>query len=83
MVPGGQYAELSAPVPAAARRYLVTVLVGQAGGRLRVHRLRMEAAAINGGWRGNGTPDVLGLDRLGARLIAGGGGPGRVAVAPG
>jgi hypothetical protein len=61
VVPGGQYAELSAPVPAAARRYLVTVLVGQAGGRLRVHRLRIEAAAVDGGWRGHPIPDVLGL----------------------
>ena len=43
VVPGGQCAELSAPVPAAVRRYLVMVLVGQAGGRLRVHRLRIEA----------------------------------------
>ena len=60
MVPGGQYAELSAPVPAAARRYLVTVLVGQAEGRLRVHRLRIEAAAVDGGWRGYGSLDVLG-----------------------
>jgi hypothetical protein len=61
VVPGGQSAELSAPVPAAARRYLVTVLVGQSGGRLRVCRLRMEAAEVDGGWRGRWTPDVLGL----------------------
>jgi hypothetical protein len=54
-------AELSAPVPASARYYLVTVLVGQSGGRLRVHRMRIEAAAINGGWLGHGAPDVLGL----------------------
>jgi hypothetical protein len=60
VVPGGQYAELSAPVPAVARRYLVTVLVGQAQGRLRVHRLRIEAAAVDGGWRGYGSLDVLG-----------------------
>jgi hypothetical protein len=61
VVAGGQCAELAAPVPVVARRYLVTVLVGQAGGRLRVHRLRIEAAAANGGWRGNGTTDVVGL----------------------
>jgi hypothetical protein len=61
VVPGGQFAELSAPVPAVARRYLVTVLVGQSGGRLRVCRLRMEAAEVNGGWRGHGIPGVLGL----------------------
>ena len=60
VVAGGQRAELSAPVPAAVRRYLVTVLVGQAGGRLRVHRLRIGAAAVDAGWRGHGT-DVLGL----------------------
>jgi hypothetical protein len=45
VVDGRQRAELQAPVPAAARRYLVTVLVGQAGARLRVHRLRIETAA--------------------------------------
>ena len=61
VVAGGQRAELSAPVPATMRRYLVTVLVGQAGGRLRVHRLRIEAAAVDGGWRGYETPDVFGM----------------------
>jgi hypothetical protein len=61
VVPGGHYAELSAPVPAALRRYLIMVLVGQAGGRLRVHRLQIEAAAVDAGWHGHGTPDVLGL----------------------
>jgi hypothetical protein len=60
VVAGGQDAELSAPVPVAVRRYLVIVLVGQAGGRLRVHRLRIGAAAVDAGWRGHGT-DVLGL----------------------
>ena len=43
----GQCAVLSAPVPASARRYLVIVLVGQGGGRLRVHRRRIEAAAVD------------------------------------
>lgn len=61
VVAGGQCAELAAPVPAVARCYLVTVLVGQAGGWLRVHRLRIEAAAANGGWGDNGTTDLLGL----------------------
>jgi hypothetical protein len=61
VVPGGQCAELSAPVPVAVRRYLVIVLVGQADGRLRVHRLRIGAAAVNAGWGGRGTSDVLGL----------------------
>jgi len=31
-------------VPVSAQHYLVTVIVGQAGGRLRVHRLRVGAA---------------------------------------
>ena len=48
-------------MPVAAPRYLVMVLVGQAGGRLRVHRLRIGAAAVDAGWRGHETPDVLGL----------------------
>jgi hypothetical protein len=61
VVPGGQYAELSAPVPAIARRYLIVVLVGQAGGRLLVHRMRIGAAAVDAGWRGQPIPDVLGL----------------------
>jgi hypothetical protein len=61
VVASGQCAELSAPVPASARHYLVTVLVGQAGGRLRVHRLRIEAAAVNAGWGGRGASDALGL----------------------
>jgi hypothetical protein len=61
VVAAGQCAELSAPVAANARHYLVMVLVGQAGGRLRVHRLRIEAAAVNAGWGGSGTSDVLGL----------------------
>ena len=61
VVAGGQCAELSAPVPVAAPRYLVMVLVGQAGGRLRVHRLRIGAAAVDAGWRGHGAPGVLGL----------------------
>jgi hypothetical protein len=61
VVTAGQCAELSAPVSASARHYLVMVLVGQAGGRLRVHRLRVEAAAVNAGWGGSGTSDVLGL----------------------
>ena len=61
VVAAGQCAELSAPVPASARHYLVTVLVGQGGGRLRVHRLRIEAAAVNAGWGGRGTSDALGL----------------------
>jgi len=64
IVPGTATAELTAPVSASARRYLLTVLVGQAGGRLRVHRLRLETAQANGRrtdrLRGVGTSDVLG-----------------------
>jgi hypothetical protein len=41
VVAGGECADLTAPARACARRYLLTILVGQAGGRLRVHRLRM------------------------------------------
>jgi hypothetical protein len=44
VVTGGASAEVTAPVRACARRYLLTILVGQAGGRLRVHRLRMDGA---------------------------------------
>jgi hypothetical protein len=39
VVPAGGAAELAVPVP--ARRYVLTVAVGQEGGRLRVHRLRL------------------------------------------
>jgi len=48
VVGGGAAEELTAPVPAAARRYLLTVLVGQPEGRLRVHRLRLAAAPVRG-----------------------------------
>ena len=61
VVAAGQCAELAAPVPVNARHYLVTVLVGQGGGRLRVHRRRIEAAAVNAGWGGSGASDTLGL----------------------
>ena len=49
VVAGGAAAELTAPVSATARRYLLTVLVGQPEGRLRVHRLRL-AAPVRGRW---------------------------------
>jgi hypothetical protein len=48
VVGGGVTGELIAPVPAAARHYLLTVLVGQPEGRLRVHRLRLAAAPVRG-----------------------------------
>ena len=41
VVPPGGAAELAAPVPVRARRYLLTVAVGEEGGRLRVYRLRL------------------------------------------
>jgi hypothetical protein len=41
----GGTAELAAPAPARARRYALTVAVGQEGGRLRVHRLRLGPAS--------------------------------------
>jgi hypothetical protein len=44
VVAGDECADLTAPVRTCARRYLLTILVGQAGGRLRVHRLRMDGA---------------------------------------
>ena len=44
VVAGDESADLAAPVQACARRYLLTILVGQSGGRLRVHRLRMDGA---------------------------------------
>ena len=48
VVDGGAAEELIAPVPPAARHYLLTVLVGQREGRLRVYRLRLAAAPARG-----------------------------------
>jgi len=39
VVPAGAQARFAVPGGAAARRYLLTVVIGQAGGRLRVFRL--------------------------------------------
>jgi hypothetical protein len=39
VVTGGAQARFAVPVSAAARRYLLTVVIGQAGSRLRVFRL--------------------------------------------
>jgi hypothetical protein len=41
VAPAGGAAELAVPVGERARRYVVTAAVGQQGGRLRVHRLRL------------------------------------------
>jgi hypothetical protein len=54
VVGDGRTAELAVPAPARGRRWLLTVVVGQRGGRLRVYRLRVAAP---GGLRSRG--DVL------------------------
>jgi hypothetical protein len=42
-VPAGGAAELTVPAPPRGRRWLLTVIVGQQGGRLRVYRLRVDS----------------------------------------
>jgi hypothetical protein len=49
VVPAGGAAEFAVPVAARARRYVLTAAVGQEGGRLRVHRLRLGAVRHAGG----------------------------------
>jgi hypothetical protein len=44
VVPGDTTARFTVPVTAAARRYTLTVAVGQAGGRLRVYRVHVACA---------------------------------------
>ena len=44
VVPAWSSQEFAVPVRAGARRYLLTVAVGQADDRLRVHRLRLSGA---------------------------------------
>jgi hypothetical protein len=46
VVAAGGTAEFPVPVPQRAHRYLLSVAVGQEGGRLRVHRLRLAGADI-------------------------------------
>ena len=41
VAPAGGAAELAVPVTERARRYVLTVAVGQEAGRLRIHRLRL------------------------------------------
>jgi len=41
VAPAGSAAEFAVPVAVRARRYVLTAAVGQDGGRLRVHRLRL------------------------------------------
>lgn len=46
VVPAGGAAEFPVPVPERARRYVLTVAVGQRGGRLRVYRLRLAGTDV-------------------------------------
>ena len=46
VVPAGGAAEFSVPLTRSARRYVLTVAVGQQGGRLRLYRLRLAGADI-------------------------------------
>jgi hypothetical protein len=41
VLPAGCTAELTLPVAVRARRYLLSVAIGQEGGRLRLHKLRL------------------------------------------
>jgi hypothetical protein len=55
VAPAGGAAELAVPVPSRARRYVLTAAVGQEGGRLRVHRLRLGPA----GYAAEGKRELL------------------------
>ena len=46
VVPAGGATEFPVPVPERAHRYVLTVAVGQQGGRLRVYRLRLAGTDI-------------------------------------
>ena len=46
VVPAGRKTEFPVPVPERAQRYVLTVAVGQQGGRLRVYRLRLAGTDI-------------------------------------
>ena len=52
VVPAGSWAEFRVPVRAPARRYRLTAVIGQAGGRLRVFRVPV----VSGGSAGAGRP---------------------------
>jgi hypothetical protein len=58
IVPAGGEARLALPAPARARRYQLTVAIGQEGGRLRVHRLRLGPAGSAAAGRGELSPAV-------------------------
>ena len=51
VAPAGGTAELAVPVRTRARRYLLTAVVGQEAGRLRVHRLRLGPVSYRAGGR--------------------------------
>jgi hypothetical protein len=51
VVPAAGAADLTVPVPARARRYVLTAAVGQEGARLRVHRLRLGPVSYAAGGR--------------------------------
>lgn len=46
IVPPYGHARFTVPVPASARRYLLTAAIGQAGGRLRLHRVPVGGVAL-------------------------------------
>ena len=48
VAPAGGAAELAVPVTVRASRYVLTATVGQEGGRLRVHRLRLGPVSCQG-----------------------------------
>jgi hypothetical protein len=50
VVPAAATARFTVPVDVNARRCLLAVSVGQAGGRLRVYRLRLGISGCAGGW---------------------------------
>ncbi len=51
VAPAGGAAELTVPVTERARRYVLTAAIGQEGGRLRVHRLRLGPVSRTAGGR--------------------------------
>jgi hypothetical protein len=58
VAPAGGAAELAVPVTVRARRYVLTAAVGQEGGRLRVHRLRLGPVSYPSAGRDERFPSV-------------------------
>jgi hypothetical protein len=58
VAPAGGAAELAVPVTVRARRYVLTAAVGQEGGRLRVHRLRLGPVSYPAAGRDERAPSV-------------------------